>query len=506
MQEEKSILYSFHSASFLIGCLLNKPELLLSDKYKLEGEDFSPILFHRILFFAIRNLLQRGVKELDEIVIDVFLQNYEEYYEVANDNNFMEVITNLKELSLEGTVDYHYDTVRKFSLLRFYKENKFDISHFYDESKENETETAKLDKYTLKNIIDYFESFNTQANKKFVINDKIIEYKAGNNFLNTMEKFENGEAMGGSFQLPELNSIFNGMYGFILRSGDSGDGKTVASVGDLMKVSATHYWDDVAQDFIANKSFMGGGLLINTEMQLETELDPMLIAWIANVDRGKIRKCRLTDEEKKRVKQAREILNDSPVYLVDDPQFTAKSLITTMRDYVYNKDIINVCFDYISNNGYAGNELANESKIPQREDMILQTITDRLKQEQRSLGVGLLSGTQTNGKEKDLPYPNASCLAGGKSQVRKVDGAMIMMLPNTKELESFNKFREIHSGFNTPLIPNRTTHIIKGRNNEYDKHIKVLHYLDTGTCRDTGLLVLNKDNFPIDVEKLIIES
>ena len=55
---------------------------------------------------------------------------------------------------------------------------------------------------------------------------------------------------GASFQSPYLNTIFRGIYGFILRAAKSGGGKTIMSIGDLCKVTCTEYWDFNKKQFI----------------------------------------------------------------------------------------------------------------------------------------------------------------------------------------------------------------------------------------------------------------
>ena len=286
---------------------------------------------------------------------------------------------------------------------------------------------------------------------------------------------------------------------------------TITSMGDLCKTTVTEYYDFTVGDFVKNKSRKGAGLFINTELDLRKELDPIIIAWISGVSRSHIIKGRYDDGEEERVDRASEILNKSELYIIDDPQFTTKSLVTTIKDYVLNKNVKTVCFDYVMNNGFVAKEISSETKVPQREDMVLLTLTDRLKQVQRECDVSLISSVQTNGQEDNMEYPTEAVLAGGKSQVRKTDGTMCMLSPSKKELNQLEnaiaQWNKKHNkiAFGQQIRPNNVIHIIKGRGSKYPKNIKVFQYMDLGTGRTTDLFCTDKFNNLIQVDRLTIE-
>jgi replicative DNA helicase len=108
------MLYSDNSALMVLGHLLNRPSILLSDKYKLENIDFAPNEFNRTMFWAIRSVVAQGAKELNEISIDTFLQNDEARYNLAKKNDFMGFIREAKELAQVDDFDYHYNVLKKF--------------------------------------------------------------------------------------------------------------------------------------------------------------------------------------------------------------------------------------------------------------------------------------------------------------------------------------------------------------------------------------------------------
>ena len=207
-------------------------------------------------------------------------------------------------------------------------------------------------------------------------------------------------------------------------------------------------------------------------------------------------------DEEERVDKAYQILQQSGIYIVDDPEFTAKNLEEIIEDYIIDKSVKLVVFDYVQNQGYVANELAEESGIPMREDMVLLTLTDRLKQISRKYNVPILTGTQLNGRELELPYPTEACLAGGKSQVRKADCSMIITPLTAKQLDEVEPY--IASYPDLPK-PNLIVHSIKGRASRFPKYMRIYQYVDLGTGRTQDLYATYKDLSPIEsIQKLRI--
>ena len=263
-----------------------------------------------------------------------------------------------------------------------------------------------------------------------------------------------------------------------------------------------YYYDLEQKKYRTNKSYIGNVLFINTEMDLREELDIMFISWISGVSRQKIMDGTYMHDEEERVDKARQILEMSGIYVVDDPEFTAKNLEEIIEDYIIDKGVKLVVFDYVQNQGYVANELAQESGIPMREDMVLLTLTDRLKQISRKHNVPILTGTQLNGRELEMPYPTEACLAGGKSQVRKADCSMIITPLTEKQMSEIEPYIAMYPDLPKP---NLIVHNIKGRASRFPKYIRVYQYVDLGTGRSQDLYATYKNRDPINnIEKLKI--
>ena len=504
------MLYSNNTADKLLACYLQKPSLMVETKFPIEKDEFQ-IQLHKIIFVTCYNLFTTECKSVNIMEINQWLSKYEAEYNVYKDNNGDEYVKTIIELTDVDNFEYYYTEFRKFSCLNAYKTAGFNINKFYDETKSEESQLANLAQYTTDDIINHFEAIQTTIRRQYSGSTVKEEYVAGSDFLETMAEFEETPLLGNSFQSGYLNAIYNGMYGFILRGGVSGSGKSILSMGDLCMTTITEYYDETLGKFVKNKSRKGKGLFINTELDLRKEIDPMIIAWISKVPRNHIIKNAYEDGERDRVLYANKVLAESGLYLVDDPEFTTKSLKDTIKYYVYNFGVETVCFDYIQNNGFVAKEISNETKVPQREDMVLLAMTDRLKQIQRECGVSLITAIQLNGKEEEMSSPNEGCLAGGRATVRKTDGTMIMLLPNKKELSQvevlIGKWNAKYGDkkFGEKIIPNNVIHIVKGRGSEYPKYIKVFQHVDLGTSTSIDMFCTDKDNNPIDVKNLAIE-
>ena len=501
------MLYSIDDAMMLIGCFCQRPNLVLSNKYKIGDLDFKAkgvddSEFHHILYRTIYNLVASGAGEIDEVLVDTFLRNYPKQYELCKQYDFMAFIPEIKRLASGENIDYHYTTVRKFAMLRQYKLAGFNITELYDESKEETSQRNKLDAMTLRDIDEYFEHKRLAIKRDFISTENIEHYKAGDDFEYTKETFKETPRLGLSFQSPYLNDVYRGIMGLTLRSGGSGSGKTTLSIGDACMSGVKYYYDLEQKKYVTNHSYIGNVLFINTEMDLREELDIMFIAWISGVNRQHIMDGVYHGDEEERVDKAYQILSESGIYVVDDPEFTAKNLEEIIEDYIVDKGVKLIVFDYVQNQGYVANELVEESGIPMREDMVLLTLTDRLKQLSRKYNVPILTGTQLNGQEFNMPYPTEACLAGGKSQVRKADCSMIIMPLSQKNMEEIEPYLNV---LGDKPKPNLVVHSIKGRASRFPKYIKIYQHVDLGTGRSMDLFATYKDLDPLnDIESLHI--
>ena len=501
------MLYSIDSTILFLGALANQPSLILSNKFKIGDDDLKckgvdESQFYHVLYRTMYNLVGAGVEEIDEIVVGGFLENYPKQYELCEQYDFRSFIPEIKKIASGKNATYHYEVVRKYAMLRQYKSVGFDIRDIYDEGKDEAEQRSQLDSYSLRDIDEHFESKRLEIKRNFISTENIEHYHAGDDFEFTKQTFKETPRLGLSFQSPYLNDMYRGIMGLTMRSGGSGSGKTTLSIGDACMSGVKYYYDLEQKKYRTNKSYIGNVLFINTEMDLREELDVMFVAWISGVSRQKIMDGIYMHDEEERVDKAYQILKESGIYVVDNPEFTAKTLEEIIEDYILDKSVRLVVFDYVQNNGFVAGEMAEESGIPMREDMVLLTLTDRLKQMSRKHNVPILTGTQLNGRELDMPFPNEACLAGGKSQVRKADCSMIITPLTEKQMQDIEPYIATYPDLPKP---NLIVHSIKGRASRFPKYCRVYQYIDLGTGRSQDLYATTKALEPInDIEKLNI--
>lgn len=500
------MLYNHDSARLALGCIFSKPNILVNEKTPFLSDDFAPSLFHKIMFKASVKLYNDGCNVIDEVSMDKFLENYPEMYEVAKDNNFMEFIEITKALSDVENIELYFNHLRKLTLLRSYKDQGWDIRDIFDEDRDEEN---KLDYYTIDDIINHFEGIQAEKRKKYGVSGKIEEMQAGVGFDKILEEFMQKPVYGASFVDPFMNSITRGWQQghVILRSAPSGKGKTTASIADLCNISVTRYWDSEKGMFVDNPyKITEASFFIHTEMRTAHEVQPKFVSWIADIPLHAIMDGEYTPEILERLKEAGRILEESKIYLINDPKFTLVSLRNNIKDLVLNKGCNYGVFDYVQDNLIVGVDLKNRTgAMLQGRDMILLAIVDCLKGLAEEFDVGIMTMTQLNGQEKINEIIDEACLAGGKSQKNKIDYGEILLDPRKKDLEQVESIID-HRGLGEHLRPNRVKHVYKGRYSKYGDLLRIWIYFDGGTGRSKSLFCTDVNNNPIKVEKLYLEN
>lgn len=505
------MLYHNNYGALLIGCLIKNNELVASKKYPLSKSDFNENLFHRTLYRAIARLYKDGCLSVSEVEIDTFLQNYQAEYEIFQDNNGIEFIATIIELCNLENYELYYNTIRKFSLLRDMKKDGMDITDYYDESEPSESQNENLNRYEVSDILSEFDKRANTYRSKFDVNYVRDEMWAGEGTKELIEEFEVAPAFGALLQSPYLSTLYQGWNRghLLMRSGDSGSGKTRFSVADLCNVSVKEFWDDDEKDFVPNHNYQSTGFFIHTEMKTREEINPMFLACIANVEYRSITNGLLTPEEKLRVIKAGEIIEQSQLKISFMPDFTSSSLERKIKEMTEEFGAGYGVFDYVQLQSALAAEYKASTHLPPREDLVLKSLVTDLKDVAEKYNVGLMTMTQLNDNWKTSVFPDEGCLSGAKSMKVKLDAGSIVI--NAKERQKELKKVEpyiISKGFTKrKIVPNTIEYVYKSRFGAYgDQKIKVWSHFDKGTFRRVDLFCTDIGDSFVPVPRSVIEK
>ena len=484
----------------LLGCLFKQPSLLAQPQYPLTKKDFSENKFHQVMYLCVSKLYNAGCQEITPIEIDNVLQSHPVSLEIANDNDYMSFVETTKELTTLENYELYYNAVRKFALLRELQENGFDIKEFYDELENEAEQLANLEKLSIQEILNKVEMKGVQLRNKYDVKFVRDEIQAGEDTQALIDSFKQQPSFGAMLQSGYLSTVWNGWSRghLILRAGPSSSGKSRCSVADLCQVGMLEMWDEDEQDFVPNPNYQSPTLFINTEQDIRTEVEPMFLASVADVEYRKIKNGVMNRDEELRVLKAGEIIKRSGLIICSMPNFTSKSIERKIKEQVELNGIEYMVFDYMEIQGELSAEFKAMSAVAPRQDLVLLNLTSDLKRYAEDYSVGILTGCQLNDNWKESRYVDESFLAGSKAMKNKIDNGSII-LPTTylkrdmKVLEPY--FHKRGFGENQTKLPNICETIFKGRYSIYgDRRLKVWSYFDRGTFRRKDFFITDDDN------------
>ena len=122
------------AARTVIGCLMLNPLLFL------EYPDLTPADFDnkvvRTCFIAIQKLYKQGAKTITPIEVDQEVESHENSYVNYKQDGGLDLLKNAYNFAELNNFEFAYKRLKKYSLLRRLKKEKYDISEFYIESKD----------------------------------------------------------------------------------------------------------------------------------------------------------------------------------------------------------------------------------------------------------------------------------------------------------------------------------------------------------------------------------
>lgn len=467
----------------IIGCVFNNPTLLEdTDKYIITEMDFAED-FHKIVFGAIYKIHELGAKTLSlENILD-FLSNRPKSEAIFKQQKGEEWLLKISDIAIPSTFDYYYNRLKKMSLLRAYDDHGIDVSHIYDPNnildvKKKQIQEDFLDNSSLDEIANKVDAMIDNIRMQYVDDAFGEARQAGDGIEDLINKFKETPEVGVPLFGPFVNTITRGarLKKFYLRSAPTGVGKTRTLIADACYIGCNKIYDE-------NYGWISSGaaqptLYITTEQETE-EVQTMMLAFLSNVPEDNILNGRYQGDEEKRVREAAQILKNSPLYIEELPDFSLRDIEDKIKKNIRENDVSYIFFDYIHTSIKILEEITRRSGgVKLREDNILFMLSIRLKDLCNQYGVFIMSATQLNGSFQEAETPDQNLLRGAKAIADKIDYGAILLNVKSDDLVALEPILST----NQFSKPNIKMSIYKNRRGRY-KGVYLWCKAELGTCR-----------------------
>lgn len=486
-------IYNSQSSLEVLGSLVKKPQLLTH--YKISRLDF-PVKLHELIFKAIEQLYADGAKIIDLPTIDEYLSQFETQYAYYVKKKGPELLTKAIRLANVDNIEYHVNTLKKYSLLRGLAEQGTDISEFYDNELTDftmiESIQEKLQETSLLDIINHFKNKQLQVFNRFAFNGDMEIKRAGEGAREQKEKWKKEVSWGLGYSSAYLTTALHGsrQRKYVVKSAGSGTGKTRTAIADLCHAFVPRYYDKKTKSWCKNPNGNNNRCLyIGTEMELTEEIEPILWAYIADVPQEHIQFNEYEDDEEARVDEAIKILEEEAnIWLAYTPEYDVETLEGIIQSHKINHQITHVFFDYIHITPDLISEYSSStsSRMSLREDQVLANLSKKLKNMTAKYNVAIETCTQVSGDYKNESNRDETIVRGAKAIIDKADSAMIASRPTVAELKKIETI--MRNNISKAKEPNLVYSIYKNRGGKHNK-VKIWLYVDYDTMRVHDLFV-----------------
>ena len=495
------------SLTNVIGNVFNNPKILeAGDKYFFTEEDFIDD-FHKVVFGAMFNLYQLGVKEITLTAIDDYLSSRPQKLAIYQTNKGAEYITRAAESAKITTFDYYFNRMKKMTLFRTYKDLAgMDLSWLYDmdnifDSKKKQEQEEWLDSHSLEEIANIIDDRIIEIKAQCIDNSIAAGTQAGEGIDELLASLKETPEIGYPLYGKYINTVVRGarLKKFYLRSAPTGVGKSRGMVADCCYIGC-----DQLFNIETNKWETTGKaepvLYIATEQDL-SEVQTMMIAFLSGVDEEHILTGQYFAGEWERVQKASQLLKQSQIYFESLPDFSLKDIENTIKRGIREHNLKYIFLDYLHTSMKILEEVTKRSGgVRLREDNILFMISIRLKDICNQYGVFIMSATQLNSDYVDSETPDQNLLRGAKSIADKIDVGMIMLELTQKDKDSL---QPIVQRLGIPM-PDIKISVYKNRRGRW-KSVYLWAKADRGICRIQPMFVTKWNYEIIDMEDLKIK-
>lgn len=492
----------------VIGCVYNNPQILeFEDKYTITDEDF-PDEFHRTVFGAIYKIYELGAKTITLENLADFLNSRPKSAAIYKKNDGDKWLLKVADVASQLSFDFYYNRLKKMTLLRAYDNYGVDVSDIYDpdnilDIKKKQLQEDLLDNSSLEEIADRVDRKISDIRLKYVDDTTGEAIQAGKGVLQLIQKFKDHPEVGVPLYGRLVNTVTRGarLKKFYLRSAATGIGKTRSMIADACNIACNKIYDE-SFGWIKNGT-SEPTLFITTEQELE-EIQTMMLAFLSNVNEEHIINGEYEGDEEERVIKAGEILESSPLYVEELPDFSLKDIENVIKKNIRDHDVKYIFHDYIHTSLKILEEITKRSGgVKLREDNILFMLSNKLKDICNQYGVFIMSATQLNGDYQEAKTPDQNLLRGAKSIADKIDYGSILLSVKEEDIDALDSILSSNI-FEKPTIK---MSVYKNRRGRY-KGIIMWCKADLGTCRIQPMFcttydyeLINMDDIKIIVEK-----
>ena len=336
---------------------------------------------------------------------------------------------------------------------------------------------------------------------QFYKDKDIDELKAGDGFEEVKEGFKAEPLFGATTFSEYLNTAARGWIPgqLSIYSVGSGVGKSTIGLANLVQVCCPRIYDIDKKQYVDNPCYQHkAGLYLQFEMAGDTEITPKIVATISGVPCFSILNGRYEEGEEERVDEAIKILHESKLYIVTMPNYTVDLIESYVKDYVVNRQVGYLCYDYIVESSSVSSDLAKKNGVSTRSDQVLSGIASKLKDLAVEYNIAVLTFTQVNANAMTQEIMDSGVAAGSRAIQNKADVAGVIMPLRRKEQEIADMMMEKYP--NNPK-PTRVLHLYKMRFSQVEQGIKIYFNLDLNTGRTKDCFVTTKFDNPYQLTK-----
>ena len=420
----------------VLGNLCKNPRLLRDSATDLKESDFAQN-FHKIVFSSIYNLAfsDSEISMINEIDIDNYLASYPKLYKEWDKHDGLTYVRDSINHSNEETFKTNYNRLKKFSLLRHYVEQGIDVSDLIDYQSldliDQEKGMKTIDSMEINDIIEHYSMKIINIKDDFNTGQDSKDFRVGDGLDSLLDKLNEEPEFGYPFQNGFYNTLFRGMrrHKFMLRSADTGGGKTRLALADICNVACSEIYD-IYTDKWVNNGPVYSSLFISTELE-KIELQTTMLAFITGINGTIIEDGRYSEKIYERLKYGIEVLKRAPIYCVYVDDFSISDIEMIIEKYIIEHGVSEVAFDYIQMTPKLSKTMNQSFGSNLREDQILVQFSAALKILANKYNIYLTSSTQLNRNSSEAENRNPTSLRGGSSIADKVDYG-VMTFPATK--------------------------------------------------------------------------